>query len=406
MTSSRSVEFILLVALLNAVVAMSIDMMLPAVGIIAAELGASDPNHRQFIITALFMGMTLGTLIYGPASDSIGRKPAIFIGLVIFALGATICLFARSFEILLLGRFIQGLGAASPGFVAMAMVRDGHAGSAMARIMSFVMTVFMLVPILAPSIGQLILFVAHWRAIFVLFLGLAIVAALWLGFRQEETLPKDKRRPYSLRVLADAGYEAARNPVTMGYTFASGFIFSGLVAYLGTSQQIFSEQYQQGALFALWFAGFAVALALAMIVNGRFVMRFGMRKMTRYALYFSTVMSALFVIVAIFYDGMPPLPVFGLYVFLNFFCTGLLFGNYNALALEPVGHIAGMAAALSGFLSSLLSIIGGSLVGQAYHGTVTPLVIGFAIFGALAVLVTEWAEGRRAHMLEAGTQTA
>jgi DHA1 family bicyclomycin/chloramphenicol resistance-like MFS transporter len=207
-------------------------------------------------------------------------------------------------------------------------------------------------------------------------------------------------------VLANAGYEAARNPVTMGYTFASGFVFSGLVAYLGTSQQIFSEQYQQGALFALWFAGFAVALALAMIVNGRFVMRFGMRKMTRYALYFSTVMSALFVIVAIFYDGMPPLPVFGFYVFLNFFCTGLLFGNYNALALEPVGHIAGMAAALSGFLSSLLSIIGGSIVGQAYHDTVTPLVIGFAIFGALAVLVTEWAEGRRARMLEAGSQTA
>lgn len=406
MTSPRSLEFIFLVALLNAVVAMSIDMMLPALGVIAAELGASDPNHRQFIITALFTGMTLGTLIYGPASDSIGRKPAIFIGLFIFALGVTICLFARSFEILLLGRFIQGLGAASPGFVAMAMVRDGHAGSAMARIMSFVMTVFMLVPILAPSIGQLILFVAHWRAIFVLFLGLAVVAALWLGLRQPETLPKDKRRPYSLRVLAAAGYEAARHPVTMGYTFASGFIFSGLVAYLGTSQQIFSEQYQQGAYFALWFAGFAVALALAMIVNGRFVMRYGMRKMTRYALYFSTVLSAGFVLVSLVYGGMPPLTLFGIYLFLNFFCTGLLFGNYNALALEPVGHIAGMAAALSGFMSSLLSIIGGSIIGQAYHGTVTPLIAGFAIFGGLAIIVTEWAEVRRRRLLDAVAQNA
>lgn len=397
MTSPRSLEFILLVALLNAVVALSIDMMLPAIGVIASELGASDPNHRQFIITALFMGMTLGTLIYGPASDTIGRKPAIFIGLLIFAFGALICLAAQSFEMLLIGRFIQGLGAASPGFVAMAMVRDGHAGSAMARIMSFVMTVFMLVPILAPSIGQLILFVAHWRMIFVLFLVLALVAALWLGLRQPETLTKDKRRPYVPRVLFAAGAEAARHPVTMGYTLASGFIFSGLVAYLGTSQQIFSELYQQGSYFALWFAGFAVALALAMIVNGRFVVRYGMRQMTRYALYFSTGLSTIFVLVALLYNGMPPLSLFGVYVFLNFFCTGLLFGNYNALALEPVGHIAGMAAAMSGFTSSLISIIGGSIVGQAYHGSVTPLVLGFAVFGSMALLVTEWAERRRPH---------
>lgn len=401
MTSQRNIEFICLVALLNAVVAMAIDMMLPALGIIAAELGATDPNHRQFIITALFAGLTLGTLIYGPASDTIGRKPAIFIGLFIFAIGAALCLFANSFEMMLIGRFIQGLGAASPGFVAMAMVRDGYAGSAMARIMSFVMSVFMLVPILAPSIGQLILFVAHWRVIFVLFLLLAIVAALWLGLRQPETLPQNKRRPYSLRALTSAGLEAVRHPVTIGYTFASGFIFSGLVAYLGSSQQIFGEQYQQGSYFALWFAGFAVALALAMIVNSRFVMRFGMRKMTRYALYFSTLLSAIFVVVAILFDGMPPLSLFGLYFFLNFFCTGLLFGNYNALALEPVGHIAGMAAAISGFISSMLSIIGGSIVGQAYDGTVIPLVSGFAVFGGLAILVTEWAEARRARMLEA-----
>lgn len=401
MTSARSIEFILLVALLNAVVAMSIDMMLPALGVIASELGAGDPNHRQFIITALFGGLTLGTLVYGPASDSIGRKPAIFIGLFIFAIGAMICMVAQSFNMLLIGRFIQGFGAASPGFVAMAMVRDGLSGSAMARVMSFVMTVFMLVPILAPSIGQLILIFATWRAIFVLFFALAIGAGLWLGLRQAETLPKDKRRPFSIRTLAQAGYEAARNPITMGYTFASGFVFSGLVAYLGSSQQILSEQYQQGALFTLWFAGFAVALALAMIVNGRFVMRFGMRQMTRYALYFSTGLSAMFGVVTLIYSGMPPLYLFGLYFFINFFCTGLLFGNYNALALEPVGHIAGMAAAISGFTSSTLSIIGGSIVGQAYHGTVTPLVFGFAIFGALAILVTEWAEARRPHMLEA-----
>ena len=161
MSRNSTAEFILLVAFLNALVALSIDTMLPAIGVIAHDLGAADPNDRQFIITALFGGMTVGTLIYGPASDSIGRTPAIFIGLVIFAIGALTCLFATTFSTMLAGRFIQGLGAASPRFVSTAMVRDGLAGSAMARVMSFVMTVFMLVPILAPSIGQLVLFFFH-----------------------------------------------------------------------------------------------------------------------------------------------------------------------------------------------------------------------------------------------------
>lgn len=397
MTSPRSLEFILLVALLNALVAMSIDTMLPALGVIAQDLSAPNPNDRQFIITVFFTGMTIGTLIYGPASDSVGRKPAIFVGLLIFTCGALIAMTAQSFNMILIGRFVQGLGAAAPGFVSMAMVRDGHAGSAMARIMSFVMTVFMLAPIIAPSIGQLVLMVFHWRFIFAGFVVIGFSAGLWLWLRQPETLTKDKRRPFSAREYWRAGMEACRHPIMIGYTLAAGFVFSGLIAYLGTSQQIFVDQYQQGGFFALWFAAFAVALALAMMANGRFVMTLGMRRITKYALYSATALSTVSAVIAYLYGGQPPLLLFGAYVFLNFFFMGLLFGNYNALALEPVGHIAGMASAMSGFISSTLSIIGGAIVGQAYHGTVTPLIIGFAVFGFMGIAVTEWAEARRAH---------
>ena len=186
-------EFIFLVALLTAMVAMSIDTMLPAIGTIASDFGVSDPNQRQYIITSFFAGMTIGTLLYGPISDSTGRKPAIFAGLLIFLAGSALCLFSTSFEMMLAGRALQGFGAASPRIVSMAMVRDGQGGAAMARIMSFVMSVFMLVPILAPSIGQLVLFVASWRMIFVGFIGMALIAALLLELRQEETLPREKR---------------------------------------------------------------------------------------------------------------------------------------------------------------------------------------------------------------------
>ncbi len=395
MSRNSTAEFILLVAFLNALVALSIDTMLPAIGVIAHDLGAADPNDRQFIITALFGGMTVGTLIYGPASDSIGRKPAIFIGLVIFAIGALTCLFATTFSTMLAGRFIQGLGAASPRFVSTAMVRDGLAGSAMARVMSFVMTVFMLVPILAPSIGQLVLFFFHWRFIFGGFFIAALLAGLWLGFRQEETLPMDRRRPYSFLALFASGKEAVRHPVTLGYTLATGCVFSGLIAYLGTSQQIFAELYEQGALFTIWFAGFAVALALSTVANGRFVMRLGMRAITKWALRASIGLSLVFLALAIACGGKPPLALLGVYLFANFFCNGLLFGNYNALALEPVGHIAGMASAVSGFIFSVISMVGGTLVGQTYNNTVIPLAAGFAGFGLLAFVLTEWAESKR-----------
>jgi DHA1 family bicyclomycin/chloramphenicol resistance-like MFS transporter len=394
--AQNSLEFILLVALLNAMVAMSIDTMLPAIGTIAHELGAADPNSRQFIITSFFAGMTIGTLVYGPWSDSIGRKPAIYAGLALFAVGALMCLAAQSFEIMLLGRFVQGFGAAAPRIVSIAMVRDGSAGASMARVMSFVMTVFMLVPILAPSVGQLVLFVASWRAIFLGFLVMGIIAGVWLWLRQPETLPPARRAPLSPRALGAAAVEVCRNPITIAYTIAVGCVFGSFICYLGTSQQLFAEQYGQGAYFALWFGAFAVAIAIAMMVNARLVMRYGMRKLSKWALRGSIILSALFLAASVLADGHPPLWMLAVYLFLNFFCSGILFGNYNAIALEPMGRIAGMAAAISGSLSSLFAIVTGTLIGQQYNGTVIPLAGGFTVLGIIAFLLTEWAERRRA----------
>ena len=385
-------EFIFLVALLTAMVAMSIDTMLPAIGTMAGEFGVSDPNRRQYIITAFFAGMTIGTLLSGPISDSTGRKPAIFAGLLIYLAGSALCLFSTSFDMLLAGRALQGFGAASPRIVSMAMVRDGQGGAAMARIMSFVMSVFMLVPILAPSIGQLVLFVASWRMIFIGLAGMAAIAAIFLELRQEETLPREKRVRFSAGNLFRAAVEFFRFPMAWGYTVAVGFIFASFISYLGTSQQIFAEQYAQGEWFAVWFGVFAVAIAFAMIFNGRMVMRHGMRFLAKWAVRGCILFSVIFLIVALSFAGHPPLWTLGLYLFGAFFCCGILFGNYNAMAMEPVGHIAGMAAAISGTLSSLVALSIGAWFGQQYDGTILPLVYGFLSMGIAALLVSEGVE--------------
>ncbi len=390
-----SAEFIVLVALLTALVAMSIDSMLPALGLIATDLGAYHANDRQLILSMFFAGLTLGTLIFGPASDTTGRKPAIFAGLLLFALGSLLCIFAVSFPMMLAGRALQGFGAAGPRVVSLAMVRDGSSGPAMARIMSFVMSVFMLVPILAPSIGQGILLVAHWRMIFVGLLLMALVATLWIAYRQRETLPKERRSALSISAIGSAARTFLTHPVAMAYTLAVGCIFGAFICYLGTSQQIFQEQYGQGKLFSVWFGLFAVAIAIAMIVNGRLVMRFGMRKLSQWALRGSIGLSVVFLVFSLIMAGHPPLWMLGLYLFLNFFCCGMLFGNYNAIAMEPMGRIAGMAAAISGSLSTLVALVAGTWIGQLYNGTVIPLAGGFTALTIAAFFLTEWAERRR-----------
>jgi len=392
-----SVEFVALVALTTSMVAMSIDTMLPALGQIAIDLRLADPNDRQLVLIAFFGGLSVGQLVCGPVSDATGRKPALYAGLALFMAGAACCALAQSFPAMLVGRVLQGFGAAGPRIVAVAVVRDLHSGRSMARVMSFVQSVFILVPILAPLFGQTVLLVTNWRALFWIFVGCALIDAAWFGVRQPETLPAERRSRLSLRYVLRAGLEVLKNRITLCYTLATGVVFGAFISYLTTSQQIFQEQYRLGKLFPVCFGVCALALGLASGVNARLVMRFGMRTLSRLAVLTEAVFSLAFLLSVVLLHGHPPLYVFLPGMMLCFFCNGLLFGNYNARAMQPMGHIAGVAAALTGSLSGLVGMAFGTPLGRAYDGSVTSTVAGFTLASCLAFALTEFAErGARA----------
>jgi DHA1 family bicyclomycin/chloramphenicol resistance-like MFS transporter len=352
-------------------------------------------NDNQLIISLLFLGMAVGQMVYGPLSDSTGRKPAIYAGFGLFIIGCLLSLFATSFPVMLAGRVTQGLGAAGPRIVTVALVRDQYEGRAMARVMSFVMTVFILVPVIAPALGQGILIVAHWRAIFGLYLGLAVIASIWFALRQPETLAPVRRVPFSVPQLATAIREVFATRTALGYTVAAGLIFSAFLGYLNSAQQIFQVQYGLGRLFPLYFAVLALSLGSASFMNGRLVMRYGMRPLSMWALLTVGALSITFWVIAYALAGQPPLWALMIYFLMSFFCIGILFGNLNALAMEPLGHIAGVGAAVVGSLSILISLLLGTLIGQSYDGTILPLVGGFAILSVTSLATMWWTEQRK-----------
>jgi DHA1 family bicyclomycin/chloramphenicol resistance-like MFS transporter len=390
--AAPGVEFIALVALTTSLVAMSIDTMLPALGAMASELGAAQANDRQLVLAVFFGGLSVGQLLYGPVSDSTGRKPALFFGIGLFIVANLLCALTHDFALLLVGRALAGFGAAGPRIISTALVRDVYAGRGMARVMSFVSTVFILVPVLAPSIGQAVLAVTSWRAIF---FGLALIAVLngvWFALRQPETLPPARRVAFSGRTIARGTVEVFRTPVTLGYMLAVGIIFAAFISYLSTAQQIFQEQYGLGKLFPVIFGLLASAIGVASFVNARLVMRYGMRRLSRVALLWVSALSTTAFVGAWLWHGHPPLVALMAYMLACFFFSGILFGNFNARAMEPMGHIAGLAAAVIGSVSGIVALAIGTPFGRAYDGTVLPLIAGYMTCGLLALAVTTWAE--------------
>jgi MFS transporter, DHA1 family, multidrug resistance protein len=385
-------EFVALMAMMTSLAALSTDAMLPALAEIGTDLGVTRENDNQLIVSLLFLGMASGQILYGPVSDSVGRKPTIYAGYVIFVIGCLFSLFAASFPMMLAGRLLQGIGIAGSRSVSMALIRDKYEGRAMARVMSFVMVVFILVPILAPSFGQAILLVAHWRAIFAAFLVLAISTALWFAIRQPETLPESRRVPFSLTRIGRAVREVLSNRRSLGYTVTAGLISGGFLGYLTSSQQIFQIQYGLGARFPLIFATLAVALGLASFLNGRLVMRHGMRILANWSSRTMALLSILFFVAASLQAGHPPLWALIGYMMPALFCVGILFGNLNSMAMEPLGHIAGVGAAVVSSLSMLIAVFLSGVIGQSYNGTVLPLVGGFAILSSAGVLVMWWVQ--------------
>lgn len=385
-------EFVALTALLTSLTAMSIDAMLPALNQIGLELGVQRANDNQLIVSLLFLGMAVGQILYGPLSDSVGRKPAIYLGLGLFMAGSLLALLAGSFQMLLAGRVMQGLGAAGPRIVTIALVRDQYDGRAMARVMSFVMAVFILVPVIAPLGGQLILIVAHWRAIFAVYLLLAAITMIWFAVRQPETLPAERRIPFSLGRIARAIGEILTNRIAFGYTVAAGLVFGAFLGYLSSVQQIFQELYGLGKLFPLFFAFLALGIGSASFLNARLVMRYGMRALSFWAALGVAGLSLVFLAISLALAGQPPLWSLMVYLLTSFFGIGLLFGNLNALAMEPLGHIAGVGAAVIGSLSTFMSMVLGTIIGQNYNGTVLPLVGGFALLSIASYGVMRWSD--------------
>ena len=386
------IEFVILIALIISLVALSIDAMLPALPEIAADLGVQQINDSQYVISIFFAGMAFGQIFFGPLSDSIGRRPSIISGFAVFALGCVLSIVAVDFEQMLLGRFLQGLGASGPRIVSIALVRDQFKGREMARVMSFVMTVFILVPVFAPAIGQLILKLASWHWIFAMFLLLVLVVVSWFWLRQPETLARSNRIKFSFFKLALDIRAILRNRAALGYTLTMGFIFGAFLGYLSSSQQIFQVQYGLFDLFPLYFGILASAIGCASLVNARLVLHFGMRRLSRIALRAICLLSFPFLLCAAFFDGHPDLYLLMMYLLCVFFFFGILFGNLNALAMEPLGHIAGLGSAVVGSLSTLISVVFGITIANAYNSTILPLVAGFALLGLASLLIIKWTE--------------
>jgi len=368
-------------------VALSIDAMLPALAQIGEALGAERENDSQLIVAVVFLGMALGQMLYGPMSDSTGRKPAVYLGYGFFVAGSLLCLFATNFSLMIAGRFLQGFGLAAPRIITMAVVRDQYAGPAMARVMSFIMMVFILVPMIAPAIGQLILILFDWRAIFTFILTTGLITALWFMLRQPESLPEERRSAFNLKRLRSAIVEVCSNRISIGYTIITGIIFSAFIGYLSSSQQLFQQLYGLGHYFPLYFALLASAIGFSSYVNGRIVMRVGMRKPTLIALCSLTSLSTLFFGFCFASGGHPVLWLVTVYFIAAFACIGTLFGNLNALAMQPLGHIAGIGASVVGSLSTLISVPFGIYIGHSYNGTLLPLVGGFTGCAGLALIL-------------------
>ncbi|MBL4625832.1 MAG: multidrug effflux MFS transporter [Flavobacteriales bacterium] len=386
-------EFVALMAMMMSLTALSIDAMLPALTEIGLELGVTRANDNQLIISTLFLGLAIGQLIYGPLSDNIGRKPAVYFGLSIFGVGCLISIFASNLTTMLVGRCLQGIGLSGPRIVSVAIIRDQFKGEKMAQVMSFVMAFFIIVPTIAPALGQGILLVADWQAIFATVLVLGVIIFFWFSFRQPETLAKENRIKFSAEKMISAVKEVCFNRISFGYTIAAGLISSAFIGFLNSAQQIFQIQYGLAEQFPIYFAGIALSVGTASFINGKMVFRFGMRTMVKWASVGVSVLSVLFLGLMLGIIESPSLPLFMTYLCATVFCVGILFGNLNSLAMEPLGHIAGIGAAIVGSLSTFISVPFGTFIGMSYDGTVFPLVAGFAFFGVLTAIVI-WVSGK------------
>ena len=383
-------EFIAMIAAMMALNALAIDVMLPGMQEIGASLGEPDENRRQLVITAYLLGFSVMQILFGPLSDRFGRRAPLAAGIAVYVVAAFVAIFVPTFLPLLAFRFLQGLGAAATRVITVAIVRDVFGGRQMAEAMSLIMTVFMVMPVIAPSMGQVIMLFGNWHLIFAFMAIIAAVVLAWMYFRLPETLNPENRRPFSFASVLSGFRIVMTNRLSIFYTLAMSAILAALFGFINSAQQVYVGIYGLGVWFPVAFAGVAGLMSIASFMNSRLVGRFGMRRISHGALTGFTVGSMILAIWA-FFAPVPFWPFISLFAFVMV-CFGLLGSNFSAIAMEPLGALAGTASSVQGFLQTVIGALIGALIGQAFDGTVLPLTLGFAGVGMMAfvfVLIAE-----------------
>lgn len=376
-------EFIALMAMLAATVALSIDGMLPAMPQIAEQLSPDDLNSAQLVITSFLLGMGLGTFVAGPLSDTFGRKPVMLWGATIYTIGALVASASQSLEVMLAARVLQGLGASGPRVVAMAVVRDLYAGRGMAKIISFIMIVFTIVPAIAPLLGSIVIDIWDWRAVFYGFVVFSVISALWLALRLPETLAPENRRRFRFDALRAAVVEIFSNPIVRLSICVQTLGFAMLFTILSSVQQIYDITFGRAETFPLWFGAVSIVAASSGFLNAALVVRLGMMVLVRAMLLAQVLISAAMIALGFAASAghISSEAYFAAFVFWQislFFQAGMTIGNLNAIAQEPLGHIAGMAASVISSVSTIGAVFLAVPVALMFDGTPTPLAI--AIF--------------------------
>ena len=379
-----------MIAGLMAVNALAIDIMLPALGQISHAVGlvaegVESDNRQQMIIFAYVLGFGAPQLVWGPITDRFGRRGPLFVSLAGYIVTASLCITLREFHALLAARFIQGVFSAGARLVATSVVRDLFAGRQMARFMSVVMTIFMIIPIIAPAVGQTVLLIGPWEWIFGVLVLFGVVLLIWTWIRLPETLPEENRIPLNLGTALSAYMEVIRTPVTFGYMCASGIVFGALFSFIASSEQVFRQVFGRGEDFVLWFSGIAGMMAAASFTNSRIVEVVGMRRISHASLLLFTFLSGCSALLTVLF-GESLLRFYPMFL-LTFACFGLMGSNFSALAMEPLGKIAGTASAVYGFATTTVASLIGMVIGSQFNGTTVPLMLGFVCLGTSSIVI-------------------
>ncbi|WP_322884672.1 multidrug effflux MFS transporter [Sinorhizobium medicae] len=384
------VEFIVTMAVMTASIALAIDSMLPALPAIGRTLNVANANDTQLVIGVFFLGFGLSQIFFGSLSDTFGRRSVLLAGLALFSLSMFAASWVESIEALLLLRFVQGIGGAAVRITTMAIVRDCFGGREMARVMSYVMIVFMIVPIVAPTLGQLVIAYADWHWIFILIGVVGAALFVWALTRMKESLPREERLPLSVGAVLSGFRTVLTNRITCGYMIGMTLFTAVICAYVVSVQQVFGEVYNLSDWLPIAFAGTAGGIAVANFANGYFVRSFGMRRISHTAMILFTVVAAIGYVLSL--AGTPAFTISYLLFSLLLMFFAVIATNFTAISLEPMGHLAGTATAITGFVSTTGGALIGGAVGQLFNGTLQPLFGGYALFGLLTILATLWAE--------------